>query len=57
MAKKSKENRPQIILECTEAPGTSRYYTTKNVKNSTGRLERRKYNPTLRKVTLHREKK
>jgi large subunit ribosomal protein L33 len=57
MAKKSKENRPQIILECTEAPGTSRYYTNKNTRNSTGRLERRKYNPVLRKTTLHREKK
>ena len=57
MARKSKENRPQIILECTEAPGTSRYYTNKNTRNSTGRLERRKYNPVLRKTTLHREKK
>lgn len=57
MAKKSKENRPQVILECTEAPGTSRYFTTKNIRNSTGRLERKKYNPKLRKVTLHREKK
>lgn len=57
MAKKSKENRPQVILECTEAPGTSRYFTTKNVRNTTGRLECRKYNAKLRKVTLHREKK
>ena len=54
---KAKENRPQVILECTEAPGTSRYFTVKNVRNSTGRLERRKYNPVLRKVTLHREKR
>ena len=44
-----------MILECTEAPGTSRYATTKNRRNTTGRLELKKYNPTLRKHTLHRE--
>lgn len=54
---KAKENRIKIILECTEAPGTSRYSTMKNVKNTTGRLELKKYNPKLRKYTLHREKK
>lgn len=37
MAKKSKENRVQVILECTEhkesgMPGTSRYVTTKKQK-------------------------
>ena len=60
MAKKSKEARVQVILECTEhkdsgMPGTSRYVTTKNRKNTTARLELKKYNPILRKVTLHRE--
>lgn len=59
MAKK-KGNRIQVILECTEhassgKPGTSRYITTKNRKNTTERLELKKYNPILRKVTLHRE--
>lgn len=44
MAKKSKEARGQVILECTEhkdsgMPGTSRYITTKNRKNTTARLE------------------
>jgi len=57
MAKKQKGNRVQVILECTEAPGTSRYHTMKNVRNSTGRLELKKYNSKLRKHTLHREKK
>lgn len=57
MAKKSKGNVVQVILECTEAPGTSRYYTTKNVRNTTERIERRKYNRVLRKHTLHKEKK
>ncbi|MFZ2338605.1 MAG: 50S ribosomal protein L33 [Bacteroidales bacterium] len=60
MAKKAKGNRQQVILECTEqkesgVPGMSRYITTKNRKNTPDRLERRKYNPILRKVTLHRE--
>ena len=55
MAKK--ENRIQVILECTEAPGTSRYYTVKNVRNTTERIELKKYNKSLRKMTLHKEKK
>lgn len=52
---KGKEARIQVILECTEAPGTSRYATTKNRRNTTGRMELRKYNPTLRKHTVHKE--
>lgn len=60
MAKKSKGNRLQIILECTEhktsgMPGTSRYITQKNRKNTPERLELKKYNPILRKYTVHRE--
>ncbi len=59
MAKK-KGNRIQVILECTEhkesgQPGTSRYITTKNRKNTPARMELKKFNPILRKVTLHRE--
>ncbi len=52
---KSKDQRIQVILECTEAPGTSRYSTTKNRRNTQGRMELKKYNPVLRKHTLHRE--
>ncbi|MFN7327617.1 MAG: 50S ribosomal protein L33 [Chitinophagales bacterium] len=60
MAKKSKGNRIQIILECTEhktsgLPGTSRYVTEKNRKNTTERLELKKYNAIMRKYTVHRE--
>ncbi len=55
MAKKAKDARHQITLECTEAPGTSRYSTMKNRRNTQGRLELKKYNPVLRKHTLHRE--
>ncbi len=53
----AKGNREIIILECTEAPGTSRYSTRKNKRNHPERLEMRKYNARLRKHTLHREKK
>ncbi|MCK9180152.1 MAG: 50S ribosomal protein L33 [Bacteroides sp.] len=57
-----KGNRVQVILECTEhkesgLPGISRYITTKNKKNTTGRLELKKYNPILKKMTVHRETK
>ena len=60
MAKKAKGHRVQVILECTEhknsgMPGMSRYITTKNRKNTPGRLELKKYNPILKKVTLHKE--
>ena len=60
MAKKAKGNRVQVILESieTNAEGkamVSRYITTKNKKNTPERLERKKYNPFLKKVTVHRE--
>ena len=60
MAKKSKGNSIQIILECTEhkksgLPGTSRYVTQKNRKNTPDRMELKKYNAVLKKVTVHRE--
>jgi len=60
MAKKQKDARVQVIMECTEhkasgLPGTSRYITTKNRKNTTARLELKKYNPIMKKVTVHRE--
>ncbi len=58
MAKKG--NRVQVIMECTEhknsgMPGTSRYITTKNRKNTTQRLELKKYNRILKKSTIHKE--
>lgn len=60
MAKKSKEARVQVILECTEMkasglPGTSRYVTTKNRKNTPDHLELKKYNPILKRYTIHKE--
>jgi large subunit ribosomal protein L33 len=58
MAKKG--NRVQVILECTEHKesgmgGVSRYITTKNKKNTTERLELKKFNPVLKKYTIHKE--
>lgn len=60
MAKKNKDARVQVILECTEqkasgVPGMSRYITTKNKKNTPERLELKKYNPFLKKMTVHKE--
>jgi len=55
-----KGNRVQVILECTEhkesgRPGTSRYTTTKNKKNTPDRLEIKKFNSILKKMTVHKE--
>ncbi len=56
----TKGNRRQVILECTEqkasgVSGMSRYITTKNKRNTPDRLELKKYNPYLRKMTIHKE--
>ena len=53
-------NRVQVIIECTEhkesgRPGTSRYITTKNKKNTPDRLEIKKFNSILKKMTVHKE--
>ena len=60
MAKKKKGDRIQVILECTEhkksgQPGTSRYVTQKNRRNTPKRLELKKFNRILKKVTIHKE--
>lgn len=50
-----------VTLECTEAAAegkpVSRYVTTRNKKSpqTPNRLEKKKYNPFLRRHTLHRE--
>jgi len=58
MAKK-KMARQTVTLECTEARGLgkspSRYTTSKNRKNTPKRLELKKYNPSLRRATMHKE--
>jgi len=55
MAKKG-EKRELIRLVCTE-DGKNYYTTSKNKVNTKEKLELMKYNPNLRKHTLHREKK
>ena len=61
MAKKKKEARQVITLECPEARALglppSRYSTMKNKKNTPARLELRKYNKFLKRHTLHKELK
>lgn len=61
MAKKGKEGRIIIHLECTEAKAAgvppSRYTTMKNRHNDPDRIELKKYNPFLKKYTVHREVK
>ncbi len=48
-----------ITIECTEArkagKSPSRYTTTRNKKTKTEKLELMKYNPSMRKHTLHKE--
>jgi large subunit ribosomal protein L33 len=48
-----------VILECTEArkegKPVSRYLTKRNKKVVTERIEKKKYNPFLKRHTLHKE--
>lgn len=55
MARKQKDIRGFIKMQSTESKHV--YYTFKNRRNTTGRLELRKYDPTLRKHVLYRETK
>ena len=48
--------REHILLECTESVHIN-YISAKNKKNHPERLEIKKYNPVLRKHTVHREVK
>lgn len=51
--------RETVIIECTEArkegKPPSRYMTTRNKKLQTEKVEKMKYNPFLRRRTLHKE--
>ncbi len=53
--------REHIILECTEArkegKSPSRYMSSRNKKIQTERVEKKKYNPNLRRHTIHKEVK
>jgi len=56
-----KNDRVHVTLECTEArklgKTPSRYHTIKNKKNTTDKLQLKKYNPSLKKHTIHKEVK
>lgn len=56
MARKKGEKREIIRLVCTE---DEKHFvvTSKNKINTPDRLELKKFNPNLKRVTLHREKK
>jgi len=59
MAKKKTDARIIITVECTEArkegKPPSRYSTMKNRRNTPDRLEIKKYNPHLKRHTIHKE--
>ena len=48
-----------VTIECTEARKegkyASRYQTTRNKKTVTERIETKKYNPALKRHTVHKE--
>ncbi|MGX7590872.1 50S ribosomal protein L33 [Candidatus Karelsulcia muelleri] len=57
---RNKRNRIKIILECLEQKqigihGISRYFTTKNRINTPRKLNLRKFNPFLKRFSLHKE--
>ncbi|APB35239.1 50S ribosomal protein L33 [Gloeomargarita lithophora Alchichica-D10] len=62
---KSKGVRLVITLECTEcrtnlnkrSAGVSRYTTMKNRRNTTGRMELKKFCPNCNRHTIHKETK
>jgi large subunit ribosomal protein L33 len=51
--------RETVTIECTEArkegKAPSRYVTSRNKKLKTEKIEIKKYNPFLRRHTVHRE--
>ena len=50
------ENRPNIALVCTECKREN-YVTVKNKKNTTEKLELKKFYKWCNKQTVHKEKK
>jgi large subunit ribosomal protein L33 len=50
----AKDKREHVVMVCQES-GDLNYYTSRG--KATEKLELKKYNPRLRKHTLHKEKK
>jgi large subunit ribosomal protein L33 len=55
MAKKSKEARAYVKMQSTESAHC--YFTEKNRRNTTDRLELKKYDPIVRKHVTYKEAK
>jgi len=55
MAKKSKEARSYVKMQSSESAHC--YFTEKNRRNTTDRLELKKYDPTVRKHVIYKEAK
>ena len=55
MAKKNKEARSYVKMQSSESAHC--YFTERNRRNSTSRLELRKYDPVVRKHVLYNEAK
>ncbi len=55
MASKSKGVRIVITLECKTSEGVYRYNTTKNRRNTTNRIELKKYCPLTKKHEIFKE--
>lgn len=51
--------RETVIIECTEArkegKSPSRYMTSRNKRTQPDRVEKKKYNPAMKRRTVHRE--
>lgn len=51
--------REVVIIECSEARAEgkppSRYMTSRNRKTQQEKVEKKKYNPSLRRHTVHKE--
>jgi large subunit ribosomal protein L33 len=56
MAKKSKEARVLVTLQCTKCKSQN-YHTNKNKRNTTERLELKKFCNKCRENTPHKEMK
>ena len=48
------DKRVKVTLACEECKRRN-YITTKNKKNTTERVELKKYNPIMKKYTVHKE--
>lgn len=55
MAKKSKDARSYVKMQSSASAHC--YYTERNRRNSTQRLELKKYDPTVRKHVVYKESK